>query len=296
VKVFFVGIGEEAIGTYATHGGGPSLVIPLMAISFLFAFYFYYKPSVWYIVLAVSFVAFGVIGGKRGLFLFIPVVVLFLGMYMRERFKKAALYLVIAGIMTILTGYISIRLMPTLNPQHRVGGQMDLDYVKNYLLHYTMARYEGASGGRVITTIQIYEILRADGLPGLWFGLGPGSFIETRFQELKTTYVETRALPIEYGVPGSSWLALQVGYFGSFIYHLFIIVILIYAARFFKSESDPYWKSYALGIVGFSFVMFLVSMTYWSVFIDDMLPMVYFILVGFLVIKKMERDGIDQSA
>jgi len=296
VKVFFVGIGEEAIGTYATHGGGPSAVIPLMAISFLFAFYFYHKPSVWYIVLAVGFVAFGVIGGKRGLFLFIPVVVLFLGLYMRERFKKAVVYLVIAGIITILTGYISIRLMPTLNPEHRVGGEVDLDYVKNYLLRYTMARYEGASGGRAITTIQIYEILRNEGLPGILFGLGPGSYIETRFEGLNTTYVETRSLPIEYGVPGSSWLALQVGYVGSFIYHLLFVIILIYASRFFKSESDPYWKSFALGIVGFSFVMFLISLTYWSVFIDDMLPMIYFILVGFLFIKKMERDSIEQSA
>jgi len=298
IKMVFVGIGEEAIGTYATHGGGPSAVIPLIAISFMFAFYFYYKPSVWYIVAAVGFVAFGVIGGKRGLFLFIPVVVLFLAIFMRERFKKAAVYLVIAGIMVVLTGYISIRLMPTLNPQHKVWGEVDLQFVKNYLMHYTMARYEGASGGRVITTIQIYEILRAEGLSGILFGLGPGSYIETRFEGLKTTYVETRSLPIEYGVPGSSWLALQVGYVGSFVYHLLFILILLYAARFFKSESDPYWKSFGLGMVGFSFVMFLISATYWSVFIDDMLPLIYFMLVGFLVIKKMERDedGVEQSA
>jgi hypothetical protein len=296
IKVFFVGIGEEAIGTYATHGGGPSIVIPLMAISFVFAFYFYHKPSVWYIVLAVGFVAFGIIGGKRGLFLYIPVVVGFLGLYMRDRFKKAIMYVVIGAIMVVLTGYISIRLMPTLNPQHRVGGEVDLDYVKNYLLSYTMARYEGASGGRVITTIQIYELLRDEGLPGLLFGLGPGSYIETRFEGLKTTYVETGALPIEYGVPGSSWLAIQVGYVGSFVYHLIFIAILIYAARFFKSETDPYWKAYALGIVGFSFVMFLISATYWAVFIDDMLPMIYFILVGFLYIKGMEKNRIEQPA
>jgi hypothetical protein len=296
VKVFFVGIGEEAIGTYATHGGGPSAVIPLIAISFMFAFYFYHKPSVWYIVMAVGFVAFGVIGGKRGLFLYIPVVVLFLGLYMRERFKKAVVYVVIGAIIVILTGYISIRLMPTLNPQHRVGGEVDLDFVKTYLLRYTMARYEGASGGRVISTIQIYEILRDEGLSALLFGLGPGSYIETLFESLKTTYVETHSLPIEYGVPGSSWLAIQVGYVGSLIYHLLFIAILIYASRFFHSETDPYWKAYALGMVGFSFVMFLISATYWAVFIDDMLPMVYFILAGFLVWKKMEKNKIEQPA
>jgi hypothetical protein len=298
VRVFFFGIGEESIGTYAVHGGGPSVVIPMMAIGFLFAYYFYYKPSFWYILLAAGFVAFGIIGGKRGLFLYIPVLLIFLGMFMIERVKKALGFLIIAAAITVLTGYISIRLMPTLNPQQKVGGEVDLTFVKNYLMRYTMARYEGYSGGRVITTIQIYEVLRNEGKPAIFFGLGPGSYIETRFEELKTTLVETKALPIEYGVPGSSWLALQVGYVGAFVYHLIFIFILVYAARIFRSEKEPYWKSFALGVVGYSFVMLIIGLTYWPVFIDDLLPMVYFILAAFLVRMKMMKEQpkeIDES-
>jgi O-antigen ligase len=247
-------------------------------------------------LLALGFIAFGLIGGKRALFLYLPVVVLFIGFYMRERLKRAFVYLILVSVLILLTGYLSIRLMPTLNPQQRVGGEVDLDYVLNYLTHYTMARFEGSSGGRVITSIQVFEILRSEGLPSVLFGLGPGTYMETRFEALQTTLVETDSLPIKYGVPGSSWLAIQVGYVGAFIYHLLFIVILAYAARFFKTETDPYWKAFGLGMVGFSFVMFLISLTYWPVFIDDLLPLIYFMLAGFLVLKKIKTSGIEQSA
>ena len=63
-----------------------------------------------------------------------------------------------------------------------------------------------------------------------------------------------------------------------------------FAARFFKSEDDPYWKSYGLGVVGYSFAMLLIGATYWAAFIDDMLPLVYFMLAAFLVRMKMIRD------
>jgi hypothetical protein len=293
VKLFFYGIGESAIGTYAAHGGIPSVVIPLMAISFLAGYHFYYKPSMWYVIGALGFIAFGVIGGKRGLFLYLPVVILFIILNMRERIKKALVYLAVAVVIAILTGYVSIRVMPTLNPQHRVGGEVDLEFVKNYLTFYTMARYEGASGGRVITTIQIYEILKDEGLAALLFGIGPGSYIETRFEELKTTLVETQALPIVYGVTGVSWLALQIGYIGALVYTLLFVGIMIYAGRYFRSEKDPYWKAFGMGIGGFSFVMIIMILTYYPVFIDDLLPIVYFILAGFFMHKKIQRDNAE---
>ncbi|UCE40729.1 MAG: hypothetical protein JSV17_14970 [Candidatus Aminicenantes bacterium] len=291
IKLTIYGQGESAIGTYDTHGGGVSAVLPLIAISFLIAFYFYYKPSLIYPILSLGFIAFGLVGGKRALIIYTPVVVMFFIIFMKEQFKKTVVYVAVAAVVIILTGYLSIKFLPTLNPQRTIGGEVDLSYTRDFLYGYTMQRYEGRSAGRLSTTITVFQILEEEGWRGLLFGLGPGSYIKTRFESLKTTLRETEALPIEYGVPGLSWLALQVGYTGSFIYLFLFFLILIQAARYFRSENRPYWKSFGLGVVGFSFVMLIKSISYWAVFIDDLLPLIYFMLAGFTIRLKMAKDA-----
>ena len=92
VKLFIYGQGEAAIGTYGTHGGGPSTVIPMIAVGFLFPFYFFYKPSKLYLFLAFSFIAFGIIGAKRAIILFVPITIVFLGWHMRHDFKNILKY------------------------------------------------------------------------------------------------------------------------------------------------------------------------------------------------------------
>jgi drug/metabolite transporter (DMT)-like permease len=88
---------------------------------------------------------------------------------------------------------------------------------------------------------------------------------------------------------------LQIGYVGGFIFAFLFLAILIMATRYLRSEEDPYWKSFAFGMVGYSFVMFLMVLTYYAVFIDDLLPIIYFILAGFLVHKKIQKDNAANS-
>jgi len=282
VKMFIYGQGEFAIGTYAPWGGGPSTVIPMIAISYLVAFYFYYKPSKLYFLLALGFIAFGLIGGKRAIIIFVPIVIIFIGIYMKNRLKNAFKYFFVGGIIILLTIFSSIKLLPSLNPQHRIGGEIDLRYMLAFLSDYTLeTTYEGASAGRISTTINVFNILKKGGLENLCYGFGPGSYIETMFESLKTTLKETHVLPIQYGTTGLSWLALQTGYIGALIYLFLFYMILVKSSQYFRLEDRSYWKSFGLGMIGFSFVMIFISVSYNSVFIDDMIPMVYFLLVAF---------------
>lgn len=72
VKLSVYGQGEWAIGTYAMAGGGNSTAIPMVATSFIVCYhYLYRKRSVsWFLLLA--FLAFGIIGNKRPIVVFVP--------------------------------------------------------------------------------------------------------------------------------------------------------------------------------------------------------------------------------
>ena len=172
--------------------------------------------------------------------------------------------------------------MPSLNPHGTFGGNVDINYLIEFYSGYsTRITEEGKSGGRVATTINVFNILKDEGLTGPLLGIGPGSFIQTRFAGLQDSLKETGGLPIIYGITGLSWLALQTGYISALVYLLLFVIILLKSSRYYKLEGDPYWKSFIFGMVGFSFTFLLISLAYNTVFINDMLGLVYFLTAAF---------------
>ena len=295
-KMFVYGPGEMAIGTYAPWGGGPSAIIPLIAIGFLLSLYFLYKPSKWYVLLAFGFIAFGIIGGKRAVLFFVPVIILFLAFFMKIGFKEVIKYAMIGGVIILVTGFFSIRFLRSLNPEGGYGNvTVDLRFVADYIANYTTDEEEGKSKGRISTTINVFRILNEQGTRGLLLGLGPGSYIKTRFEDLKSTQKEMGTLPIIYGITGFTWTALQTGFVGALVYFSVFLFILIAASKYYKTETRPYWKAFALGMVGYTFVMLWINVTYWTVHLDDMLPLVYFLLVAFML-KKTENSEIPSDS
>ena len=290
VKMFIFGQGESAIGTYASQGGIYSTVIPMLAISYLIAFYFFYRPSTWYIVLVFAFIAFGLIGGKRAVIFFVPVLVLFLGIFLQRKSRNIIKYAVICLIFVIITAYASMRFIPSLNPQGRVGGEVDIGHVIDFISGYTMRIHsDGESAGRMATTIQVFNILSKRGFGTFLFGLGPGSYIQTRFESIGQTLKEKGDLPIHYGESGLSWLALQTGYIGAFIYLSLFYFILLECNAYYRQEKRQYWKSLGFGTLGFSFTILFISLVYHPVYNQDLVPAVYFMLAGFVMKLKMNK-------
>ncbi len=293
IKMLIYGQGEQAIGTYALHGGDLSTCIPLMAISFLISFYFLYKPSRTYLVLIFCFIAFGLVGGKKALILFVPILVFFLSFFFKKSMKEIMRYFVLGSLIILLTGFFSMKLIERLNPQRERGGEISLNYLKDYFLRYATEGQRSYSIGRIATTRNVFSILKDGGFESFFFGLGPGSYIETRFKDLKTTLKERGELPIIYGITGFTWLALQVGLLGAIIYLFIFYRILVECHSHFEREKNAYWKSFGLGMVGFSFVMLFINIFYSPVLTDDLFPMIFFLLVAFFLKgrKNQENQG-----
>ena len=76
IKFFTLGISESgAIGSISIHSGSLSAIFPLSVISFLAAKYIF-DTKIKYIIYSCFFILFGLIGGKRVLIAFLPILLL----------------------------------------------------------------------------------------------------------------------------------------------------------------------------------------------------------------------------
>ena len=285
VKLFVIGQGESSLGL-SSHS--VSTIFPLIAIAFLFSFYFLYKRKLIYILLTLGFVGFSIIGGKRAFIFFLPVVLLYLAWSLKDKIKISFRFLVLGILIISISLYFVSRLIPTLNPERRIWGEFDPMYMMSYAYTYSTHRTEsGMATGRISATMSVFNILRERGLYGFSFGFGPGCIMKSAFRAFdKREALETR-FGVAYGTNGLNWLGLQVGYLGVFIYFLLFYLILRKSVRYFKKEADPYWCSFGFGMVGFSFTMLFLSLFYGTFFNHSAISAFYFCLAGFLM-KRME--------
>ena len=295
VKLFVYGRGEIPVGLNA--GSAPTS-IALIAIGFLVSYYLLYKKSILYILLSLGFVGFSIIGAKRAFIFFMAVVLAYLAWSLKGDIKNMLRYVAVGIPIFVLSSYLVLRLT-TLNPQGQVGGKFDPVYTVNFVYTYIMSEPPtGITAERIPTTIRIFNRLYDRGLSCFSFGYGPGSFTESRFLTYSNFYemrpVLISIFGVAYGVTGLSWLAMQVGFLGAFIYILLFYLILRKSAYYFTKELDPYWRSFGLGMVLFSFIMLLINLLYVPLFNDDIIPMFYFLLAGFIM-KRMERCKKNQK-
>lgn len=282
VKLFVYGQGEAPLGL-SSHAA-PTF-IPLIAIGFLLSYYFLHRRSIVYLLLSLGFVGFSIIGGKRAFVFFLPVLLLWIGWFLRGRVKDLSRYAVLTALILLSSTYLAFRLIPTLNPQREVWGEFDPVHAIDYARSYTLARspVDGRATGRTSATIAVFQELRGRGLVPLAVGLGPGCIIKSMFG----TFDRRESLETEYGVgygwTGLNWLGIQVGYVGAAMYFLLFYVILRRALYCLDRDRDPYWRSFALGMAAFTFPVLFLSIAYTRVFSHDAVSAFYFCLAGFLV-------------
>lgn len=283
-KLFIYGQGESAIGTYAVHGGGNSTSIPMIATAFLLTYYIVYRRSMWFLIGIAAFVAFGIVGGKRATFAMVPITGIFVVLN-AKRFdllrRGLSVRLVVASCLLLgAVFYVSVRCLPTLNPERKVGGSFDPSHLYSTVINNTTSTTEeGATAGRFSTTMRAFEIAHAD--PGTaLFGLGPGTVLKTRFSDLELGGYE-RDLNIVYGRTGFTWLLLQIGYPGTIVWLSFYGWLLLRLRAMAAREVYPFWRAYHLAMACYTFVVLFISLTYGSYMImGDLMPFLYFLSLG----------------
>jgi len=287
IKLFIYGQGEQAIGTYDYHGGTLSTALPLIVIGFGFSYFLMYKKSFFFIGLVLGAVAFAIIGGKRGFIFFLPLILIFLSWYLKDNFKNLFRYAVVGGVVFFIALYFALSFVPRLSPESG-GRSFDPGYAIDFATDYTTRELGGVSWGRTRTNINVFKDLADRGIIAFLFGTGPGSVMKTRFATFDTREKLMEEFNIGYGITGLSWIAINVGYLGMFFSFFLIFWIMRRCTSYYSIEKNPFWRSFGLGMIVFSFVMIIINFAYAPILLVDMIAIHYFLLSGFVILKEKE--------
>jgi hypothetical protein len=290
VKLVAFGQGERSLGL-SSHA--VTTIFPLIAIGFFYSFYFLYQKKQAYIWGIFAFVGFSIVGEKRAFIFYLPILLAFLTWILREKIRPRLRVIVFGLAIALVSFYLVARLIPTLNPQKRVWGDFSLRHIIDYAVSYETAVSPGGYPiGRVSATAEVFKALEKRGLSGLAFGYGPGSVIKSMFSDYnRKESVKTR-FGVEYGWNGLSWLGIQVGYLGMLAYFFLFLYLLLRSYSVYKAEENPYWRSFAMGMVSFSFILLLTSLAYSSFFNHDAVAAFYFCLAALVMLRRQSLAEI----
>jgi hypothetical protein len=174
-KIFLMGFGFEGlVGSMSFGGGGPAVVIPIMALIFYWLIRnSRFNKKDW--IIAVLILTIAIASGKRQPILIYPAVLFSLFVFVSQsgRFSMFLKYLPIAFVFF----YIGVRMNSSVTPEGKVGGSFDISYVGDYVTKY----YFGTS--------QAGEVLKGDNQ-----GSGRGAGILLYFNPEKLTLQSNKEL------------------------------------------------------------------------------------------------------
>lgn len=294
IKFQIYGQGELVVGSFSISGGELGVIIPLITTCFLIGFYNFYNKKIVYIVLLICFFGFAFASGKRAFIFFLPILIAYLWPFIKrkKRFSgltfKRLITIFSMPVLFFLLLLLSIKLLPSFNPEGKIGGSIDFKHFAGYVIKYTtFIDNRGLTKGRMMTTMTIFKRMKDEGLTGMLIGLGPGAASKSRFYSTADFYKKRANIGYAYGETGYNWIALQHGHIGAILYFLIFIRCLIMCRNSFYKNQEPYWIAYSFGAIGFSFVMILLGLFYGKGgFQNDMVPMFYFYSIAILDLKR----------
>lgn len=243
---------DYAGGTLARGATGINTIFILFIISLLLGIHIAKNSSVVNWVLVVFLLIQPMVGQGKAVFLYLPLLILFLLFMPAPEIKMKRYRQFIPIILIIL---ISI---PVISIFGKWAGWNPLEFVKSlpeYFERDYNAFYPGQWVGRTAKIAYINRQL-ATNVGYLLFGLGPGvatptvfsSFIPPLFYELSL-----------FGIPrGMTYTRLitEWGYIGFFLFLFILFQIFKYNFRFLKNVNSRYWKAISFGFSGVIFLYF----------------------------------------
>lgn len=301
VKLGTIGPMEPYIGTIGVLGGSTATIIPLMAISYIFSSYLVEK-NYKILFLIPFFIIIGLASNKIAIIIYLFVLLfsllfIYSFKYSNSFFNMKIIikHFIVFVLFTFGLSVLFVSLNPRLNPEGKIGGSIDISYVKKYISEYidadslssvTNTRIKGQGRGNAHSAV--YELLESDGISSVLFGFGPGDIVKSRFTSSEDLLMEK--YNIGYGGRiGYLWLAVQIGYVGSTLWGLFFFLLLFKVYN--KSRINKYDSryKYILTFYGFSIIFFLDYLTYSPVFLfEQSVILVYFLL--FKYVHKMLKQ------
>lgn len=153
---------EGMVGTFgALRGGGTGTSFPLVALCWV-AINSNMDIRKWKSWLFIAgLLLLGIAAGKRAVILLFPILFIILSVYVCKKKYSNRVWIIIA--IAPLLFYFGVRLTPTFNPENKVWGSFDLEYMMNYTENYAMGEVgEGEERedytGRVGSALAFWEI------------------------------------------------------------------------------------------------------------------------------------------
>jgi hypothetical protein len=259
---------EKIVGTMSVMEGSLATIMPLVAISYLIANYLELKRNK-YIIYILLFIAIGLISNKMGILfyiIFLYIVMAYFDSKSKYFLPNAALMqkLSIGSIFLTIIFVLFVILNPRANPEHKVGGSIDLQYLEDFTIKYqTLDQKTGVEGdGRFDAPFVAYDRLSDRGILKILFGFGPGEIIKSSFTPYKKPLLEK--YNIGYGGRlALVWTIMQIGFIGMIFFLLFHIILFKKAWKVYKIEKmDKDFRIIVLTVLGFSVIYFLDYFTY----------------------------------
>lgn len=154
---------EGMVGTFGgVKGGGTGTSFPLVALCWV-AINSNMDIRNWksWIFIA-GLLLVGIATGKRAVILLFPILFLVLSVYVCKKKYSNRVWIVIAAAPLLF--YLGVRLTPTFNPENKVWGTFDLEYMLNYTENYAMGDKEEDEErehytGRVGSALLFWKVL-----------------------------------------------------------------------------------------------------------------------------------------
>lgn len=299
VKLYVGGRSEEYVGTMVITTGTLHTIFPIFAIIFMVYAWIYLGREKHYLLYIVGFLFMGWVGDKRGIYFYL-VIVLALLFWRRFRTQQKGRFIPVSVlrwaplIPVIIAGifYLGVRLTPTLNPEKKIWGSYDAQFLTTYLYYYNVMDvkkddYRGRFGG---TYILVREFFRGDGVmiqrkvstKTVLTGFGPDrhiGLIPERIRKLESIGIYR---PPGFLYTGFTQSLLATGFIGViFLLWIFLFYIRKVSKVSRMHDLNPYWKTIvnSTSMLGVLFLLdyFTYSSTFYS---NNTIYLTFFFFVG----------------
>lgn len=312
IKFFIVGQQEgRGIGTMSLRAGSLTTTFVLFALAFAFAFFFFEKRKI-YLLLILGFLLFGIIGEKRAVPFYLPLLVVVIVYFYTTAIgwknvllnKAEIMHILLVIVLCVANIYVSTKVIPSLNPEQKVGGSFSPHFLTKYVVRTATWTADGFEKGdifapeskeqldhtgrialgRYATTLRVFRLLKEAGPLKVCFGFGAGNLVTSSLLnrgDLRQPALEK--FDIASGITGFVWFALQIGLVGVFFLAWLYVRLFKGAVLLYKESSSQHYKVVALGFLGANFVFLLDFFTYsTSSFTLGVLTPVYFYIAFIL--------------
>ena len=291
---------EKIVGTMSVAEGSLATIMPLFGISYAISLYLHRK-EIKYIIFILLFMSIGLISNKLGILFYIFILFISLTLLYAKKMTNSFLFnieflknisKVILYLLIIFALFVSIN--PRANPEHKVGGSINIDYLIKFTQEYNSLKLKGSKvqgDGRGDAPLLAFKRLENGGLMNILIGYGPGDIVKSAYLPYKNPLLEK--YNIGYGGRlGMVWMMMQLGLIGTMIFVIFQISLFIKVYKKYSQVTKEEDVLKILSMLGIIIIFFIDFFTYSSELLySSGVTISYYFLIYYVISHQSKKEN-----